>query len=245
MSSAHERHVSPCRSRTRPINVPWPGRAYIDPGARGNQPVVSGGVWHMVQSQIDFPSHSLGSAIERLSHRWFWFVAFGVLIALLGALAIALVVSATIASVFLIGIFIVFAGAVEIFVGFGSRTWSRFFLWVAAGLLYLVAGAIAIAQPFFAAVIFTLLLGAGLLATGVVRLWLAWHLPAGQPKGLVVFSGAVTACLGLVITLGWPGDSLFILGMLLGIDLIFYGAGWIGFGFLLRGHVHPDHRHPA
>ena len=191
------------------------------------------------QSRFDLPSHSLGSAIQRLSHRWGWFVAFGGLIALLGALAIALVVSATIASVFLVGIFIIFAGAVEIFVGFGSRTWSRFFLWIAAGLLYLVAGAIAIAQPFFAAVIFTILLGAGLLATGIVRLWLAWHLPAGQPKGLVVFSGVVTTLLGLVITLGWPGDSLVILGMLLGIDLIFYGAGWISFGLLLRSHVHP------
>jgi uncharacterized membrane protein HdeD (DUF308 family) len=120
-----------------------------------------------------------------------------------------------------------------------DRTWSRFLLWVAAGLLYLVAGAIAIAQPLFAAVVFTLVLGAGLLATGIVRLWLAWHMPAGQPKGLVVFSGVVTTLLGMVVTLGWPGDSLFILGMLLGIDLIFYGAGWIGFGLLLRTHLHP------
>ena len=181
----------------------------------------------------------MGQAIERITHRWGWFMAFGVLIALLGTLAIALVVSATIASVFLIGIVMIFAGAVEIVIGFGSRTWSRFFLWVAAGLLYLVAGVIAIAQPFFAAVIFTLLLGAGLLATGIVRLWVAWHLPARQSKRLVVVSGVVTAVLGLVITLGWPGDSLFILGMLLGIDLIFYGAGWIGFGLLLRDHRHP------
>ena len=205
---------------------------------RGNSPGRNGEFGMTDRSRLDFPPHSLGYAIERLSHRWGWFVAFGVLIALLGALAIALVVSATIASVFLVGIFMIFAGAVEIFVGLRSRTWSRFFLWVAAGLLYLVAGAIAIAQPLFAAVVFTLLLGAGLLATGIVRLWLAWHLPAGQPKGLVVFSGVVTTLLGLVITLGWPGDSLFILGMLLGIDLIFYGAGWIGFGLLLRAHVH-------
>lgn len=190
------------------------------------------------QSQLGHPVHSLGYAIERLSHRWGWFVAFGVLIALLGALAIALVVSATIASVFLVGIFIIFAGTVEIFVGLGSRTWSRFFLWIAAGLLYIVAGAIAIAQPLFAAVVFTLVLGAGLMATGIVRLWLAWHLTAGHPKGLVIFSALLTTLLGLVITLGWPGDSLFILGLLLGIDLIFYGAGWIGFGLMLRAHLH-------
>lgn len=189
-------------------------------------------------SQLDLPPHSLGHAIVRLSHRWGWFVAFGILIALSGALAIALVVSATIASVFLVGVFMIIAGAIEIGIGFGSQSWSRFFLWIAAGLLYLAAGAIAIAQPLFAAIIFTLLLGAGLLATGIVRLWVAFHLPAGQPRGLVMFSGAVTTLLGLVIALGWPGNSLFILGMLLGVDLIFYGAGWIGFGLLLRAHLH-------
>lgn len=189
------------------------------------------------QSRPSFPAHSLGFAMARLSHRWGWVAAFGGLITLLGVLAIALVVSATIASVFLVGIFMIFAGAMEIFVGFNSRSWSRFLLWILAGLLYLVAGSVAIAQPLFAAVIFTIFLGAGLLATGLVRLWLAWHMPPSQQKSLVLFSGAVTTFLGLVIILGWPGNSLFILGMLLGIDLIFYGVGWIGFALLLRKHA--------
>jgi uncharacterized membrane protein HdeD (DUF308 family) len=183
--------------------------------------------------------HSLGHAIARLSRRWGWIVAFGGTMIFLGALAIALAISATIASVFLVGVFMIAAGAVEIFVGFRSQSWTRFFLWILAGMLYLVAGAVAIAQPFFAAILFTLILGAGLLATGVVRLWTAWHLPPRQSKRLVLASGAVTIFLGLFILLGWPGNSLFIIGMLLGIDLIFYGAGWIGFGLLLRGHLHP------
>jgi uncharacterized membrane protein HdeD (DUF308 family) len=186
-----------------------------------------------------FPPHSLGHAIVRISHRWGWYVAFGALLALLGALAIALVVSTTIASVFIVGIFIILAGAMEIFVGLRSQSWSRFFLWIAAGLLYIVAGAIAIAQPLFAAIIFTLLLGAGLLATGFVRLWVAGHLPARQPKGVVIFSGVVTIVLGVLIIFGWPGDSLFILGTLLGIDLIFHGGSWISFGLMLRSHLHP------
>jgi uncharacterized membrane protein HdeD (DUF308 family) len=180
----------------------------------------------------------LGYAIERLSHRWGSIVAFGALIIVLGVVAIALVVSATIASVFLVGLFMIFGGAIEIFVGLGSRSWSRFFLWIAAGLLYLAAGAVALAQPLFAAIVFTLILGAGLLATGAVRLWVAWHLPAGRSKGMAAFSGVVTLLFGLVVILGWPGNSLFILGLLLGLDLIFYGAGWISFGLLLRAHVH-------
>ena len=187
-----------------------------------------------------FPRHSLGQAIERLSHRWGWVVASGALFIFLGVLAIALAVSTTIASVFFVGIFMIFAGIFEIFVGIGSRSWSRFFLWIAAGLLYLAAGAVAIAQPFFAAILFTLILGAGLIATGGVRLWVASHLPAGRHKGLKLFSGIMTIVLGLAVILGWPGNSLFVLGMLLGLDLIFRGAGWISFGLILRSHVHRD-----
>jgi len=44
----------------------------------------------------------------------------------------------------------------------------------------------------------------------------------------------VTGLLGLVIIVYWPGSSLYVLGTLLGIDLIFHGVGWIQFGLALR-----------
>ena len=40
--------------------------------------------------------------------------------------------------------------------------------------------------------------------------------------------------LGLLILARWPINSVYILGLFLGIDLIFAGAGWIGLGFGLR-----------
>jgi uncharacterized membrane protein HdeD (DUF308 family) len=179
-------------------------------------------------------SHNLGDAMERLTHRWGWMLCLGVVWVLLGVIALTLVVSATIASVLVIGVFMAIAGGMEIIVGFDSKTWGRFFLWIAAGLLYVVAGAIAIAQPLLAATVFTLLLGVGLLATGVLRLWVAMHMPAGR-KSLPIFSGLVTLLLGVVIVVGWPVNSMFILGLLLGIDLIFYGTNWIAFALALRG----------
>lgn len=186
-----------------------------------------------MSDQRSLRPHSLEWAMERISHRWGLMTGLGVLFVLLGLAALTLVVSATIASVFIIGVFMVIAGGLEIIVGFDSRTWSRFFLWMAAGLLYVVAGAIALAQPLMAALIFTLMLGAGLLATGLVRIWLATHLPPGR-KGLAILSGAVTLLLGVVIVFGWPGNSVFILGLLLGLDLLFYGASWIAIGLSLR-----------
>jgi uncharacterized membrane protein HdeD (DUF308 family) len=78
------------------------------------------------------------------------------------------------------------------------------------------------------------MLGAGLLATGVVRMVLAFQLPPEQSKWLVLLSGIITLLVGLAIVEGWPDNSFFILGVFLAIDLIFYGVGWISFGLALR-----------
>jgi uncharacterized membrane protein HdeD (DUF308 family) len=78
------------------------------------------------------------------------------------------------------------------------------------------------------------MLGAGLVASGVVRLFLSTHLPAGAPRWSAVASGIVTTLFGAVVLLGWPADSLVVLGTILGVDLIFSGAGWLSLGLALR-----------
>ena len=44
----------------------------------------------------------------------------------------------------------------------------------------------------------------------------------------------ITLLLGLLILARWPVNSVYILGLFLGIDLIFAGAGWLSLGFSLR-----------
>jgi uncharacterized membrane protein HdeD (DUF308 family) len=51
----------------------------------------------------------------------------------------------------------------------------------------------------------------------------------------VALSGVITLLLGLIILAHWPVNSVYILGLFLGIDLIMAGAGWIGLGLGLRG----------
>jgi uncharacterized membrane protein HdeD (DUF308 family) len=50
----------------------------------------------------------------------------------------------------------------------------------------------------------------------------------------VALSGAITLLLGVVILARWPVNSVYILGLFLGIDLIMAGTGWIWLGFGLR-----------
>jgi uncharacterized membrane protein HdeD (DUF308 family) len=180
--------------------------------------------------------HSLGAAAERIRHRWGWIVAFGAFSALLGLIALLLTETATITSVLLIGIFMMMAGFAEIAIGLRTRTWGRMLVWEAAGLLYILAGFFAIMLPAAASVVITLLLGAGLLATGILRIYLGSRMTGSNTRGTVILAGAVTTLLGLLIVIGWPGNSVLVLGTFLGIDLLLYGLTWMVFGYRLGKH---------
>jgi uncharacterized membrane protein HdeD (DUF308 family) len=153
---------------------------------------------------------------------------------ILGLLALGMVVTATVASVLIIGVFMTIAGCAEIMMGFGARDWGRLALWVATGFLYAAAGIVTIMKPDLAAAIFTLMLGAGLVATGLIRLFLSTHAPAGPSRTMVILAGLATTLFGIVIVVGWPADSLIVLGAILGVDLLFSGVGWLAFGLALR-----------
>jgi uncharacterized membrane protein HdeD (DUF308 family) len=177
---------------------------------------------------------SLGFAIEHLRARWGEIVAFGALLVVLGIAALCFTLPSTIATVTLNGLFFVVAGVAEIGVGAHAKSWARFFLWIVGGAIYLIAGVICIINPIFASLALTLALGAGLIAAAAVRAYLAFHLPGGNPRALVLLAAAVTFLLGLVIVVHWPTDSVYVLGILLGVDLLFHGVGWATFGVGLR-----------
>jgi uncharacterized membrane protein HdeD (DUF308 family) len=85
-----------------------------------------------------------------------------------------------------------------------------------------------------AAALLTLILGASLLASGIMRIILAFSMKQETPWIWILLSGAITLRLGLLILAHWPVSSLYILGLFLGIDLVMAGAGWIGLGFGLH-----------
>jgi uncharacterized membrane protein HdeD (DUF308 family) len=178
--------------------------------------------------------HSLGLAIEHLRARWGEIVAFGALLIVLGLAALCFTLPSTIATVTLNGVFFLVAGVAEIGVGAHAKSWARFFLWIIGGAIYLIAGIVCILNPVFASLALTLALGAGLIAAAVVRAYLAFHLPGGNPRAMVLLAAAVTFLLGLVIVVHWPTDSVYVLGILLGVDLLFHGIGWATFGLGLR-----------
>jgi len=163
-----------------------------------------------------------------------WIMAFGVLLIILGLFALGSVLTATIATVFYVGVMMLFAGAAEIFVASQARSWSGFFMWLGVGALSALAGTMTLSNPILAAGILTLMLGISMTVAGIGRIYLAFHLKEGAPWAVMAFSGALTILVGAMILSQWPTSSVYTLGMFLGLDLLFVGFSWLNMGWALR-----------
>jgi len=160
-----------------------------------------------------------------------WIVALGAVYLLAGFIALGSVAAATVATVYVVGIMMLIAGVAEVISAFQIKTWGRSLLWMAIGALYIIGGFATFENPLLAAALLTLLLGISLVASGTMRMVLAFSIRDRAAWFAVCLSSAITLLLGVVILAHWPVSSIYILGLMLGIDLIFAGAAWIAVGF--------------
>lgn len=188
----------------------------------------------MTSSSDTLRNLQTGIDVTPLRAKWGWIVALGFVYVIAGFIALGSVMIATVASVLVVGVMMIIAGIAELINAFQIKSWSKFLIWALLGVLYIVAGFVAFENPLLAAAVLTLLLGASLVASGVVRLFLAFNMKRERPWMWVAFSGVITLVLGLIILAHWPVNSVYILGLFLGIDLIMAGAGWIGLGLGLH-----------
>ena len=178
-----------------------------------------------------------GAGLAPLKAKWGWIVALGVVYLIAGIIALGSVVMATIASVYVVGIMMLIAGVFEVIHSFQIKSWGRFIFWLLLGVLYIIAGFVAFDNPLLTAVWLTLILGAALVASGLMRVFLGFNMQGGSPWIWVVVSGLITLLLGIIILIHWPVSSLWTLGIFLGVDLVFAGASWIGVGMGLHRTV--------
>jgi uncharacterized membrane protein HdeD (DUF308 family) len=186
-------------------------------------------------SVSDAIRNPLGAAdLAPLRAKWGWILALGIVYVIAGFVALGSVVMATVASVLIVGVMMIVAGIAEIINAFQCKGWGRFLIWVLLGALYIVAGFVTFENPLFAAAILTLLLGASLVASGIVRIILAFSMKREQPWIWVLLSSIVTLPLGLLILVHWPISGVYVLGIFLRIDLAMAGASWIGISLALH-----------
>lgn len=173
--------------------------------------------------------------LEALRGAASWVIGVGVALIVLGVLALGSLAFATLATVTLVGVAMLAAGLVEVVHGFRQRGTGHAILWILLGVLYVAGGVLVLRNPGLAAGALTLMLGAALAASGVVRIALALQVrQVTDAWGWLAASGAATIMLGLVVLLLWPASSLTALGLLLAVDLLVAGLGWVQVGLALR-----------
>ena len=111
--------------------------------------------------------------------------------------------------------------------------WAGFFQHLFAAILFGVAGLIMITRPVISAEMLPLFMAMFFLIGGLFQLiGSAW---VGLPGwGWHAADGIITFVLGLLVLAQWPASGLWVIGLFLGIDLIFYGVAWIVIALGLR-----------
>jgi uncharacterized membrane protein HdeD (DUF308 family) len=151
-----------------------------------------------------------------------WDVLFGALTVVAGAVVLGHVTLASRVSVLFLGWMLLVAGIVLVgaaVLGWTdpARRWN-----LAFGVLTGVLGAGLVANPTAALATLTWVAGSLLLLGGVLRLVLAFQ--PDTATGVLLYGGTVSAVLGLLLLLAWPGSARWFLGAALGVQLLLDGA---------------------
>lgn len=199
----------------------------------------------MRRALVSYSSHAgetrpgdFGTAVAEVRSKWGWFVALGAVLLILGLIAFGNVLFATLVSVLYIGIMMTIAGIAHILEAFQVRRWGPFLAWLLSGLAYAAAGLLVFYNPVLAAEAMTLALAIILAIAGVLRLGAAVRARPATGWVWLAISGALTILVGVLIAIGWPVSTLWVLGLFLAIDLTFLGLSTLAFGFTLKPPRH-------
>jgi uncharacterized membrane protein HdeD (DUF308 family) len=169
-----------------------------------------------------------------LQSKWIWFVGLGVLLLTCGLIALGNLLLATVASVYYVGMLMLFGGILYLVHAFQVRGWDHILFWALSGVLYVLAGIFAFVNPILASAALTLFLAVALLIAGTFRVFIGRRMKPLKGWGWIVASGVITALAGIIIALGWPVNSLWVLGLFLAVDLMLQGWTMLAFGFGIR-----------
>jgi len=167
---------------------------------------------------------------------WCCFLMLGILLVLCGTAAIAVppfTVAYSLVTVLVLGILLMVSGIVTIVSSFWIGKWSGMLLHLLVGILYLVIGFVITERPGAAAMLMTLFIAAMFIVLGAFRIVSSLTLRFPQ-WGWVLLNGIITLILGVVIYRHFPESALWVIGLLVGIELLFNGWSWIMLALAIR-----------
>jgi uncharacterized membrane protein HdeD (DUF308 family) len=179
-------------------------------------------------------SPQLGTTeVEALRGTGLCLVVMGIALIILGFAAIGSAFIATFTTVLVFGILLIMGAVAQVITAIMGRQWRGFFLHLLTGVLYFVAGMFLIDSHVAAALGLTLMIAAYLMVGGILRIVLAL-VERFHSCGWVLLNGVVSLVLGVSIWRQWPLSGLWVIGLFVGIEMLFSGLAWLMLGLGVR-----------
>jgi uncharacterized membrane protein HdeD (DUF308 family) len=175
------------------------------------------------QANIADIQRAMNRALRR---HWVLYLIEGIVLLVLGAIAIILPPLGTLAATILFGWVFLVSGVVGLFTSFWMRQAPGFWWSLISAVLGVAVGFWLLAMPVSGAISLTLLLIAFFFVEGVASIMFALDHKrelSGQ-WGWMLVSGVVDLVLGVVILAGLPGTAVWAIGVLVGINMVFGGV---------------------
>ncbi len=172
---------------------------------------------------------TLGSVLEPRFERSGGSKIVGVLLIIAGLLAIFLPFIAGIAITAIVGWLLLVAGGAHLLYAWHSRNHGAVIWQIVIGLLYLFVGFYLIFHPARGLVTLTLLLASYFVIEGIIELVMYFRLRRSHRASWFLWDGIITLFLGVLIWAHWPFSSVWVLGTLVGISLLFSGIARLSF----------------
>ncbi len=177
--------------------------------------------------------NQLAQEFKHVRSCWCCFLMLGILLVLCGAVAIIIPPLFTLLTTKVLGIVLMVAGLVTIISSFWIGKWSGMLLHLLAGILYLVIGFVVSDRPVETAIIITIFIAATFIVLGSFRIVSALVVRFPQ-WGWVLINGIITLLLGIVIYRHLQTSVLWVIGILVGVELLLNGWSWIMLSLAVR-----------
>jgi len=177
------------------------------------------------QTDIDGLRRQLALTIHA---HWKLFLAQGIVTMVLGFLAVAVPILATLAVEIFVGWLFFVAGLFRAVWVWRSRQTPGFAWSFLAALLAIVLGVVLIVRPLAGVLTLTMVLVAFFVIEGIASIVGAIeHRQHLRSWGWVLFSGIIDLLLAYLIWAGWPSSASWAIGLLVGINMLFLGLSLV------------------
>lgn len=149
-----------------------------------------------------------------------YFKWLGIVLIVLGVIAILAPALAGSSVVVMIGIILLFAGASSAVRGMQAATGREKALGLVLGLVTVLAGGVVVVQPVVGLAFLTLLLAGYFIAEGIFKIVMSLRYRPTNGWGWLLTSGLLSLILGALIWSQWPMSGLWAVGVLVGVNLL-------------------------